>query len=373
MDIKKRILKNKLFQKFYFFKKPKSIGIYNRYWNVKGGGESHALSFANILKDNGVVYLISEKDFSIDELSNYFHIDLKNCKKVIQPDIDEEFTEKFDIFINSTYRSNLNSLAKRSYYIVSFPDKNIDKNLLRNYTFLYNSEYTKKWAIAYWGNNHRSELIKPLGMLKKNDYENMCLENKSKYILSVGRFFRGGHSKNQHIIAQVFKKLNQTRDDIDDWKLILIGSLNKNNIENIHYLEQIKKELEGLNFEIIINAEQEILYKYYKESYMYIHASGYGNDSENAPEKFEHFGITVVEAMIHGCYPIVYSIGGPKEILKKINIGSVFDTTDDLENVILRYTQKYEISNIELGRNVSNAIVPFINTNYPDEKIGKII
>ncbi len=105
--------------------KLKPIGIYNSYWNTKGGGESHALSFATILQKFETVYLISEQDFDIGELSEYYKIDLTNCRKIVQNNINTEFTKQFHIFINSTFQSNLESKAQKSYYIVSFPHKNI--------------------------------------------------------------------------------------------------------------------------------------------------------------------------------------------------------------------------------------------------------
>ena len=54
----------------------------------------------------------------------------------------------------------------------------------------------------------------------------------------------------------------------------------------------------------------------FAESSIYWHASGFGEDEQRTPERFEHFGITVVEALAAGAVPIVYGAGGPAEIVQ---------------------------------------------------------
>lgn len=314
--------------------KLKPIGIYNSYWNTKGGGESHALSFATILQKYETVYLISEQDFSIDELSEYYKIDLTNCRKIVQNNINTEFTKKFDIFINSTFQSNLESKANKSYYIVSFPHKSITKEVLDSYEFIYNSDYTSKWSKLYWG-NHSSQLIYPLGSIHTND--SMISENKEKIILSIGRFFKYGHSKNQHIIAKAFSNMVKTSVN-KNWKLVLIGSINKNNLEDLTYFHEIENLLKDTNYEIITDATRDSLESYCKKASIYVHATGVGVNEIKYPEKLEHFGITPIEAMTFGCFPIVYKYGGPAEILTKLNFGETFSDTEDLTNKLLNFS-----------------------------------
>ena len=343
----------------------KAIAIYNTYWNTKGGGESHALAFATILQKDAPVYLVSENDFDIEELSEYYHLDLSNCYKLVETQVTPEFTQKFDVFINSTYRSNLVSLAKDSYYIVSFPHEEITQEVLASYTFLYNSDYTKKWAEKYWGNTHRSDIVYPIGMIDIPDNE--MVEEKEKIIISVGRFFVGAHSKNQHIVAEAFKQVVEKNPSFKEWKLVLMGSLNKNNEEDVKYVKEIQKLLHGTNAEVIINAPREQLQMYYKKAFTYIHASGYGQDAEKYPEKFEHFGITPVEAMVNGCYPIVYEVGGPAELIHKLGIGETFGSINELSltlNKVLIDKKKCDIR---------DKIFMFLEVNNFEKKVRKII
>ena len=48
-------------------------------------------------------------------------------------------------------------------------------------------------------------------------------------------------------------------------------------------------------------------------------------NAEEKPHKLEHFGISLIEGMLYGNYPIVYSIGGPVETVKLLNIGETFN------------------------------------------------
>lgn len=335
--------------------KLKPIGIYNSYWNTKGGGESHALSFATILQKYETVYLISEQDFDIEELSEYYKIDLTNCRKIVQNNINTEFTKQFHIFINSTFQSNLESQANKSYYIVSFPHKNITEEVLESYEFIYNSDYTLRWSKLYWG-NHKGKLIYPLGSINMNN--NIVNKDKEKLILSIGRFFKYGHSKNQHVIAKAFINMIQRTPNNKNWKLVLIGSINKNSQEDLAYFNDIESLLKGSNYEIITDATRDSLEGYCKKASIYVHATGLGIDELKYPEKLEHFGITPIEAMTFGCFPIVYKYGGPAEVLTKLSFGETFQDVEDLTNKLI----KFSIDSNRLGaQEIKNYISEFIN------------
>ncbi len=76
----------------------------------------------------------------------------------------------------------------------------------------------------------------------------------------------------------------------------------------------------------------EKLKKLYGESMIYWHASGFGEDD---PKKFEHFGITAVEAMAAGAIPIVINKGGLTEIVEDGKSGYLWDSTDQLKDQTL--------------------------------------
>lgn len=348
--------------------KEKSIGIYNSYWNTKGGGESHALSVASILREYASVYLISENNFDIDELSKYYDINLEGCIKIVQNNINSELTSQFDIFINSTYLSDLISLAKKSYYIVSFPQKNVDIEFLSNYTFLHNSDYTAKWANIYWG-KHNYDILYPFGMIDTNPYPIKI--NKEKIILSVGRFFKFGHSKNQHVIAKAFKYMVNKNKELKDWKLVLIGSINYNSEDDMLYYREIKELLADTNSEIILNSNRETLIDYYSKAAIYVHATGIGIDHNKYPSKLEHFGITPVEAIINGCYPIVYSYGGPADFMTKLGIGSHYKNNNELIIKLHEACDIYNKNKLDFNK-IRELAIKFINDYKFDNKVSRL-
>jgi GT2 family glycosyltransferase len=295
------------------------VGIYNSYWNSMGGGEKHALDFARIALEQGLtVYLLSEEPFSITDLGTYFGLDLRGARKLVTGCISESLTQRFDIFVNSTYLSQLRSFATKSYYIVSFPARMADPSFLNSYTFVHNSSFTRDWAFRYWG-EHRANVVLPVLSFAEEIFEEIypalivdnSLARKRHCILSVGRFNYSGHCKNQHVIAQVFAFLSAEGLVDSRWKLVIAGSVNHQDTLSVGHYRHTCEILQGCNAEVVANIEREPLADLYRQSALYVHAAGLGVDVEESPEKCEHFGISVFEALVHGCVPIVHRSGGP--------------------------------------------------------------
>ena len=68
----------------------------------------------------------------------------------------------------------------------------------------------------------------------------------------------------------------------------------------------------------------------YQEAEIYWHGTGLGTDLEQEPEKAEHFGISLVEAMSAGCVVFAYGSGGPREIITDGVDGFLYSSTEDL-------------------------------------------
>jgi glycosyltransferase involved in cell wall biosynthesis len=72
----------------------------------------------------------------------------------------------------------------------------------------------------------------------------------------------------------------------------------------------------------------------YERSAILIHATGFGVDPEEFPEKLEHWGITPIEAASFGCIPVVYGRGGPKEVIDVLGCDTAFLTVDQCADVV---------------------------------------
>ncbi|MCZ8173020.1 MAG: glycosyltransferase, partial [Brevundimonas sp.] len=295
--------------------KRRSACIYNSYFSTMGGGEKHALDLANILSEEFDVYIASETDFCLDELSKYFNVDLKNARKIVSTNIDSHFTSIFDVFVNCTFRSNLASYARHSLYVVSFPHRDVDLSIIERYQFLHNSNYTKRWAEIFWG-EHRSCVLLPI-LGQTDNPISLTPVRKQREILSVGRFTPDGHCKNQHLIVEAFKQFVALDPSHQDWRLRLIGSCNWRDARAREYLDWLKAIATGLNVSIEENVGREQLADAYASAAIYVHATGVGLELDE-PELHEHFGISSFEAMMNGCLPVVYAEGGPAEQVENL-------------------------------------------------------
>lgn len=294
------------------------IGIYNRYWNTRGGGEAHALFVAAYLARFDIVELMSDLDFDLVTLGSYFNVDVSRFRKRLLPStLTEAVTAEYDVFVNSTYMDETPSAAKHSFFIVSFPSKDPSEAFKRSYVFLTNSGYTRRWTERLWGAKlARMSMLEPV-VAKALVSPRTA---KRKVILSVGRFFRDGHSKNQLQIVRAFKALEPR-----GWTLKLAGSVGHQS-----YFDEVEAEAAGARIELFPDTSLACLRDLYAESAIYVHASGLGQSQDEKPENFEHFGMTVAEACANGCFPIVFDCAGPSEIIGQLGFGSTFGSEETL-------------------------------------------
>ena len=95
--------------------------------------------------------------------------------------------------------------------------------------------------------------------------------------------------------------------------------------EDPRFIEGLQKSATG-RVKLVFDPDREELEALYASSGIFWHAMGYG---EEEPVRFEHFGITTVEAMSAGCVPVVINKGGQKEIVTE-DCGYRWDTPEEL-------------------------------------------
>lgn len=194
-----------------------------------------------------------------------------------------------------------------------------------------NSHFTKKFIDKEYGVN--SMVIYP-----PVEVESLKPLKKENIILSVGRFDSPLHAKKQDVIIEVFKKMSD--GGLSGWQLILIGgSSNKKSA----YLNQLKRSSAGYPIKILTNVPFGKLKEGYGKAKIYWHAAGYGIDENKEPEKVEHFGIAIVEAMAAGCVPVVVGKGGPREIIKEGKNGFLWQTKKELKEITLRLIEEKDL------------------------------
>lgn len=242
-------------------------------------------------------------------------------------------------------------------FLVSYP---------KNFKFLdsYNkilsiSQYSKKWIDKLWG-KESTILYPPV------DVEDFAPAGKDNIILSVGRFFPEHHNKKQLEMAQNFIDLYTKNPQImKNFTLCLAGGV-ENKAEHMDYVKSIKKLSENFPIKVLTNIDWDKLVELFSKSLIFWHASGMGEDEVRHPEKFEHFGITTVEAMASGCIPVVINKGGQTEIIQNGYNGFLFESWDELKEITLKICSG-NIDFNSIKENAAKSSKKFSSVNFERE------
>jgi glycosyltransferase involved in cell wall biosynthesis len=300
------------------------IGLYDPHLATLGGGERYFLSVveeALRLPDAQVTVLSPERPdpaswrrLGIDVADEAFEWKRADDASVtaLSPELDLLFAMVNDVPPRTS--------ARRSVAMVQFPHRSHTgprARLLRalrvsrapaalaSYErFICNSEFTRGHIRDRLGVD--ATVVPPPVELAAG-----AQAPKERLILAVGRFFRGWHSKNQHVLLDALAEL-----DAPDWRLVLAGGG-----DDPDYVEELRRRADDLPAELRVDVPRDELLELYSRASLFWHAAGYGQDERRHPERLEHFGITTVEAMAHGAVPFVFPAGGPAEVVEEGRTG----------------------------------------------------
>ncbi len=214
----------------------------------------------------------------------------------------------------------------------------IDFPKLEKFTSSYDdivtiSKYTQKWIKKLWKKN--SNVFYPYV-----DTEIFKPAKKENIILNVGRFFKVGHNKKQLECIRTFKQM--INEGLQNWQLILVGGVQKNRLDQL-YFKQCLKEAAGYPIRIEKDMPFQELIKLYGQAKIFWHAAGYKENEKRHPDKFEHFGITTIEAMSAGCVPVVIGKAGQIEIVEQEKNGFLWHNLMDLKKQTYKLIDNEEL------------------------------
>ena len=247
-------------------------------------------------------------------------------------------------------------------FLVNYPR---DLKFLETYSrIIAISEYSRAWVKRFWAKDS-TILFPPV------DVGSFTSGKKEKIILSVGRFFPEHHNKKQLEMAKAFKEMvDKHPGTAGDYTLYLVGGVGRD-IRHLEYVEKIKEASKDYPVKVITNMEWDRLVDLFSKSYIFWHASGMGEDEEDHPERFEHFGITTVEAMAAGAIPVVINKGGQKEIIDNGRNGFFFNSWQELENITLKI-MKGEVDTARISKNAARDCKKFSNENFEKNMLAII-
>lgn len=331
------------------------VAVYDLYWATLGGGEQVDGSIAQTLARDHEVTLLGPTEPDVDRTMSRLGVDLSRCRyDTVFDDLEaSEASADYDLFVNGTYLSKAINRARHGWYYVHFPgevptrgdrvrhrlgvagvkalslaprlpqrlrevqagfDRRVQRTeFISSYgRYLANSAFTASWVERLWGVG--ADVVYPpvRPSVRPGD--------KQPLILVLGRFFdpSKGHSKKQLELLETYLEARADAGELDGWRLAIVGGCDAANREYGLTVKRraLSAEARRAGVSVHLNAPGAVVEQLLGEASLYWHAAGLGEDAESHPERFEHFGISVVEAMAAAAVPLVFGAAGPAEIVR---------------------------------------------------------
>jgi glycosyltransferase involved in cell wall biosynthesis len=322
--------------------------IFNNYMHIRGGGERSTLVYALALKMLGYeAEIVSQNPIPGGaDIQRYFGQEFADIetRRISARDIYAYLKGSgIDVFVNHTNGEVPRNPAPFGVYVQMFPVARISwwrspwlyRNL-RSYQLLVNiSGFTKQYTDQRWDfPRKRSEILHPpISALFQQRRVALLSSHaaRKKQILNIGRFSKDHrlHHKNQPLLLDAFMEARNRFPQLAGWSLIFVGPAMQDSAEYVRTFDSEIREC-GAPVEVRHDLGSAELSQLMSESSMYVHTTGafYTNDSDAF--RCEHYGLSIVEAMSHGCIPLVYDRGGILEILKPAGLGFTYRTREEL-------------------------------------------
>jgi glycosyltransferase involved in cell wall biosynthesis len=368
------------------------VGIYDRWLGTLGGGERVVAAIAKAIGLDHDVDLLTHCSITSEALSHRFGTVLPRMRVIAVTDTPDysgiiEASACYELFVNASHLDYFQPRARRNALLVYFPASSVgharaigaynraklalrrragdllgararsalrrlvfrdatrssDQSLLgalalRGFQYLspvrsqaeilggYDqiltiSEFSQSWIRRYWG--LESFIVYP-----PVDPTAFAPVPKRNQVLAVGRFFAGNHNKKQDLLVRAFRRA--AGGPLAGWELHLAGGFQPTTT-NQAFLDQVKEAVAGdPAVHLYLNCDVDELRALYGASKLFWHATGLGESELDHPERFEHFGISSLEAMAAGCIPLAFAGGGQPEIIRPGADGILWSTLDEL-------------------------------------------
>jgi len=301
------------------------ILIYTPYLNIAGGGEQYLLNWAQCLPQHQITF-VTKSRLDLRKAGQRFQIDTNKFKTIpFLPFRQQQKNYQLILFVSDGSIPFLPFAKSILLFMSPFPQ--VKKSISNRVKLKYIDH------ILCFSNYTKNQIDRSLGVSAKMIYPSVNTDSipvgKKNLIINVGRFSQSLHKKKQDKLIDAFIDLEP---DLPDWKLILAGGAHPGDEQ---FLSQLKTKANGHRISIKTNISASALNQLYAWAKLYWHATGLEEDLGLYPQRAEHFGISIVEAMGHGCVPLVFNAGGPKEIITSQS-GKTWDSLDQLKSQTLK-------------------------------------
>ncbi len=246
---------------------------------------------------------------------------------------------------------------------LNLPDVSPHAALTSYDRILANSKFTADWIDRRW-RLPSFELTPPIDT---EEFSTESSYSKERIILSVGRFFAGGHNKKHHEMAEAFIRMRKEGYIPEEWRLVFVGSRHREHPSHLAYFDKLVALCEGHPINILSDLPFADLLEQYNRASIYWHAAGWGERVERFPERFEHFGMTTCEAMACGCVPVVFDAAGQREIVNSSEIGFRFTDYDTLAQQMETLTNADPAMLLEIGKKAQASISRYARSSYKEK------
>ncbi len=341
------------------------IGIYLEQSSrgVTGGAQTHAAVLTEWLsKRNDVELIVRVAPFDLAELERVSQTDLGNVRlRVLNRegwDSVPTIPWEYDLFVPFVHLMPPVCPAPHGVLVVLFPwhDKqemwpwsassSAGRGIRHRLRLLYherrwrrvfdgyqacaaNSKFTQSWIRRRWGLD--SAVVYPPVLLPRDETSS----DRRRAILSAGRFSPTANSKRQRDLIQAYRILENREPDLAGWQYWCVGGVSDHPDER-HYFEECVAAAKGGAIQVQPNLPAGDLEWRFSKAALFWHGAGYGVDDSRFPQQLEHFGMATVEAMAHGCVPLVMRRGGQLEVVEHGRNGFLWETFDELHETTVR-------------------------------------
>ncbi|MDR3466431.1 MAG: glycosyltransferase [Xanthobacteraceae bacterium] len=315
------------------------VVFYTPFDLLAGGGDRYLLSAAAALAHDHDVFLATEEIYSalrLRNLSRELGIGAVDVTPIRRADLMSLGEVACSVMLGNEALPCFAGFGRRNVYVCQFPFRipmEMEVARRRNIETIDETVVYSRFAERHLVSELARLGIEPLPIRIVAPPVTMVTSDGAAgrpappyRIVCLGRFFEGGHNKRHDVAIEAVRRLS---DQGLAAELDLVGTLHSSR-EHRAYYARLKAQAAGLPVRFHPNAPRDRVERLLDEAHVYWHAAGFEIDTARTPEKCEHFGISIVEAMSAGCVPLVYAEGGPLEIVSEGQTGYLYRTIDEL-------------------------------------------